>query len=157
MALTRNGISGRTPKQNGCNRWISRMAARAGRLPGNSAAGDCAIFLARQGLGARHGISCGLVAGGCGTVERRNSFSAVGGVGEPRIWGAALHFLSAAVVDAGGGAELCGSLEGGAGVFHRHLPDDGGTLFVYASAAISAHARGAFLRGGVCGGSVCTV
>src|SRR5260370_20423371 len=104
MALTRNGISGRTPKQNGCNRWISRMAARAGRFPGNSAAGDCAIFLARERLGARHRISCVLVAGGCGTVERRNSFSAVGGVGEPRVWGAALHFLSAAVLDA-----VCGA------------------------------------------------
>src|SRR5713101_1730569 len=155
MACTLNDISGRTLKQNGCNRGISRMAARAGRFPGNSAAGDRAIFLARERLGARHRISCVLVAGGCGTVERRHSFSAVGGVGEPRIWGAALHFLSAAVVDAGGGAELCGSLEGGAGVFHRHLPDDGGTLFVRAGAAISADARGALWSGVLCGKSVC--
>ncbi len=85
------------------------MAARAGRFPGNSAAGDRAIFLARERLGARHRISRVVVAGSCGTVERRHSFSAVGGVGEPRIRRAALHFLSAAVVDAGGGAELCGS------------------------------------------------
>src|SRR6266851_5579668 len=157
MAWTRNDISGRTLKQNGCNRGISRMAARAGRFPGNSAAGNSAVFLAGERLGARHRISCVLVAGGFGTVERRHSFSAVGGVGEPRIWGAALRFLSAAVVDAGGGAELCGSVEGGAGVFHRHLPDDGGTLCFRAGAAISAGARGTLRSGVLCGKSVCTV
>src|SRR5260370_10247267 len=127
------------------------MAARAGRFPGKSAAGDCAIFLARERLGARHRISCVLVSGGCGTVERRNSFSAVGGVGEPRIWGAALHFLSAAVVDSGGGAELCGSVECRAGGFHLHRPDDGGTLFVSSGRAVYASARGDLWRGGLWG------
>src|SRR5258708_2946831 len=133
------------------------MAARAGRFPGNSTAGDCAIFLARERLGARHRISCVLVAGGFGTVERRHTFSAVGGVGEPRIWGAALRFLSAAVVDAGGGTELCGSVEGGAGSFHRHGPDDGGALFVCAGAAISADARGPLWSGMLSGASVWSV
>src|SRR5258708_35800229 len=124
------------------------MAARAGRFPGNSAAGDRAIFRARERLGARHRISRVVVAGSCGTVERRHSFSAVGGVGEPRIRRAALRFLSAAAVDAGGGTELCGSVEGGAGIFHRHGPDDGGTLSLRAAAGMSA-GEGGTLRTGV--------
>ncbi len=120
------------------------MVARAERFPGHGVAGGCAIFLAGECFGARLWISRGFVAGRCGAVERGHLFSAVDGVGEPRIWRAAVYFLSAAVVDAGGGPGFCGSVENGAGSFHRHCADDGRTLFVCAGAKIFAEKRGAF-------------
>src|SRR5438132_72731 len=95
------------------------------------------------------------MAGRCGTVERGHPFSEVDGVGEPRIWRAAVYFLSAAVLDAGGGAEFCGSVERGAGTFHRDCADDGGSLFVCTGAKIFAEKRGAFRRGLLRGESVC--
>src|SRR5437667_12213756 len=91
----------RTSKQDEAERGISRVAVRAGRFPGNGTAGDCALFLVGERLGARLRISCGLVAGRRGAVERRDFFSAMDGVGEPRIRRATIYFLSAAVVDAG--------------------------------------------------------
>src|SRR5258708_10394699 len=94
-------------------------------------------------------MSGGSVGGCGGTVERRNRFSAMGGVGEPRIRRATIYLLSAAVVDAGGGAELCVSVECRAGSFHRHRADDGGALFVCAGAAVSAGERGAHFVGAV--------
>jgi len=50
-------------------------------------------------------------------VEGGELFSAVDGVGESRIWRAAFWFLSATVVDAGGGAGLGASVECGARAF----------------------------------------
>src|SRR5258708_9365946 len=96
-----------------------------------------------------------VVAGRCGAVERRHFFSAVGGMGQPRIRRAAVYFLSAAVVDAGGGAELRGSVECRAGGIHRAGADDGGTLFVCAGTAISAVPGGAFWSGVLHGEPVC--
>src|ERR1700687_768382 len=133
------------------------MAARAERFPGDVIAGDRAIFLDGERFGARFRISRGLLAGRCGTVERRGFFPTVDGVGGLRVWRAAVYFLSAAVVDAGGGAGLCLSLECRAGNFHRDRADDGGTLFVCAGATISASARSAFWRGVLCSKSVCAV
>src|SRR2546426_2337571 len=151
----RHDISCRTFKQNRRNRRNSRAVARAGRFSGHGAAGDCAIFLDGECFGARLWISCGLVAGRCGTVERGHLFPAVDGVGEPRLWRAAIHFLSAAVVDAGSNTGLRGSVECRAGSFHCHRPDDGGNLRVCAGAAIFAGKRGAFWRGLLYGESVC--
>ena len=131
------------------------MADRAGHFPGNGAAGDCPVFLAGKRLGARLRISRCLVAGRRGAVERRDFFPAVDGVGEPRIRRAAIYFLSAAFVDAGGGAELCGSVERGAGSFYCYRADSGGTVFVCAGAAISAAKCGALRSGMLCGKSVC--
>src|SRR6267143_468150 len=84
-------------------------------------------------------------------------FPAVGGVGEPRIRRATIYLLSAVVVDAGGSAELCSSVECRARGFHHHRADDGGTLFVCAGAAVSAAGRGALWSGVLCGKSVCTL
>src|SRR2546428_835912 len=52
------------------------------------------------------------------------------GVGQPRIRRTAVYFLSATFVDAGRGAELCGSVERGAGSFHCHCPDFGWAALV---------------------------
>src|SRR5204862_4352605 len=131
---------------NGRYRGISRVAARAGRFPGDVVAGDRAFFLDGERFGARFRISRGLLVGRYGAVERRDLFSAVDGVGELRVWRAAVYFLSTAVVDAGGGAGLCVSVECRAGNFHRHRADNGGTLFVCACAAVSVGARGALWR-----------
>src|SRR5260370_4001095 len=95
------------------------------------------------------------MAGRRGTVERRDSFPAMDGVGEPRIWRTTIYFLSAAFVDAGSGVGFCGSVERGAGSFHRHRADGGGTLRVCAGAAISAEKRGAFWSGLLRRESVC--
>src|SRR6267143_4947586 len=103
MAWTLHDIFRRTIKQERRTRRISGVVARAERFPGHGVAGGCAIFLAGECFGARLWISRGFVAGRCGAVERGYLFSAVDGVGEPRIWRAAVYFLSAAVVDAGGG------------------------------------------------------
>src|SRR6266571_8582160 len=94
------------------------------------------------------------MAGRCGTVERGDFISAVDGVGQPRIWRAAIYFLSAALVDAGGSAGVCSSVECCAGSFYCCRADDGGTLFFCAGAAISAGTRGAIWSGVLCGESV---
>src|SRR5229473_7889227 len=94
------------------------------------------------------------MAGCRGAMARRDFFSAVDGVGEPRIWRAAIYFLSATFVDAGGGAELCGSVECCAGSFHCHRANSSGTQFVCAGATISAEKRGAFWSGVLCGESI---
>src|SRR6266700_5410764 len=94
------------------------------------------------------------MAGRCGTVERGDFFSAVDGVGKPRIWRAAIYFLPAALMDAGGGAGICSSVECRAGSFYCHRANDGGALFFCAGAAISDGPRGAFWSGLLCGESV---
>src|SRR6266404_1703024 len=88
-------------------------------------------------------------------MARRDFLPPMDGVGQPRIWRAAIYFLSAALVDAGGGAELCGSLECGAGSFHCRRANDGGNLRVFAGAPISPEKRGAFWSGVLRGESVC--
>src|SRR5205814_3934399 len=119
------------------------------------AAGDCALFLAGKRFGTRLRISRCLVAGRRGAVERRDFFPAVDGVGEPRIRRAAIHFLSAALVDAGGGAELCSSVERRARCVHCYRADGGWTLFVRAGPAISAAKWGAFWSSVLRGKSLC--
>ena len=114
------------------------MVARAGRIPVYGAADCCAIFLAGECFGARFWISRGFVAGRGGAVEGGDLFSAVDGVGELRVWRAAIHFLSAAVVDAGSGAGLGVAVECGAGGFYFDRANAGGTFCVCAGAAISA-------------------
>src|SRR5258708_15975071 len=101
-------------------------------------------------------MSGGSVGGCGGTGERRNRFSGMGGVGEPGIRRATIYLLSAAVVDAGGGAELCVSVECRAGSFHRHRADDGGALFVCAGAAGSPGERAPLWGGGLRGNSIRT-
>src|SRR5215469_5401556 len=49
-------------------------------------------------------ISPDFMDGRCPTVEAGNCFPSMGGMGKRRIWGAAIPFLSAAIVDVGGGA-----------------------------------------------------
>src|SRR5882757_2053710 len=95
------------------------------------------------------------MAGRGGAVERRDFFSAMDGVGEPRIWGAAIYFLPAAVLDAGCGAGHGGAVECGAGSFYCRRADYCGSFFVCAGAAISAERRGAFWSGLLCSESVC--
>src|SRR5258708_38165863 len=60
-------------------------------------------------------------------------------------------------MEASAGEELCGYVAGGGGAFHRHRPEDGGTLCFRAGAAISADARGTLRSGVLCGKSVCAV
>src|SRR5256886_17524556 len=71
------------------------------------------------------------------------------------MWWAVIYFLSAAFVDAGGRAQLCGSMECGAGILHRHRADLGGNLFVRAGAAIFAKECGPYWSSVLRGKSVC--
>src|SRR5260370_30648300 len=71
------------------------------------------------------------------------------------MWRGGFYFLSAAVVDGGGGPGFCGSVEDGARSFHRYCADDGGTLRVCAGTAIFAEQGGALWRGLLCSESVC--
>ena len=131
------------------------MDGGIGRFVGNRISDHFPIFLAGNRVGPRHCVSCVVVAGRCGTVEGRNRLSAMVRVGEQRIWGAAIHFLSATLMAAGGGAGICRAVERGAGNLHRAGANAGGSLHVRARAQIfssgSSPVRGGLLyRQSVC-------
>src|SRR5450755_1855998 len=88
-------------------------------------------------------------------MEGRDFFSEVGGVGESRVWRAAIHFLSTAVVAAGCGTGLGAALECGARGFYCNGADRGWLVRVCAGAKRYVASRGTFRRRVLCGESVC--
>src|SRR5260370_37952767 len=64
-------------------------------------------------------------------------------------------YVSAALVDVGGGAGFCGPVEGRARSFHCHRANAGGALFFFAGTAHSCGTRLAFWRGVVLCGFPC--
>src|SRR2546426_6693338 len=63
-------------------------------------------------------------------MEGRNTLSALVRVGQLWFWRAAIHFLSAAFLDAGSRARLCGAVERGAGRIYCSGANAGGSFDV---------------------------
>src|SRR5207245_1125628 len=69
-------------------------------------------------------------------MEGRNTLSALVRVGQLWFWRAAIHFLSAAFLDAGSSARFCGAVECGAGRIHCSGANAGGNFDVCAGATV---------------------
>ena len=106
-----------------------------------------APFFWRERFGTRFRISRGFLAGRCRTVEGRNSLSAMGGMGQSRIWRAAVYFLSAALVAARSRIEFLRSVELRSRGVYRFGADFRGTFSICFCAPLAAGAGGALRRG----------
>lgn len=115
-----------------------------------------AVFLAGNGVGTRHFVSCLFLAGRRRAVERRDCLSALVPVGKQWFWRAKIHFLSAAFLDAGSGAGIRGAVECRAGSFHCGGPNTSGSFHVCVGAALSFSRSRNFRRRLLCGKSLCT-
>ena len=87
---------------------------------------DLADVFSRQRFGPRFPVPSRILDGRRRPVARRNRLSAMGGVGKLGIRRAAIHILSAGVVDARRGARLGVALEDRAGTLHLARFDRGG-------------------------------
>src|SRR5258708_37359247 len=80
-------------------------------------------------------------------MEAGNSVSAMDGVGQPRLWRAPLHFLSAAFLAACAHVEFARSMGLRPGGFHRFGADLCGTIRICFCAPYAAAKLGALRRG----------
>src|SRR5437899_10250178 len=69
-------------------------------------------------------------------MEGRNTLSALVRVGQLWVWRAPIHFLSAAFLDAGSRARLCGAVERGAGRIYCSGANAGGSFDVCLGTAV---------------------
>src|SRR5258706_8799947 len=111
------------------------------------AADHRALFLAWYCLRSRFRIPRHLMARRRRTVETGNPVPAMDGVGQPRIWRASLHFLSAAFLAACAHIEFARSMGLRPGGLHRFGADFCGTIRICLCAPYAAAKFGPLCRG----------
>src|ERR1700678_2343324 len=95
------------------------------------------LLFSRNSFRTRCGISFVLLAGSSVAMEARDFLSALGGAGAVWLWRAAVHFLSAGVMDSGSGAERHLSLDCGGQNLHLARTHRGGRIYVFAGEAMA--------------------